>query len=398
MTPPLLHALAIWEWRLAVLLIYAIPLHEGSKNALWFALVLVAATRAWLGRRWSDGGRCGGLLALWVACGAWSSLLAIEPAASWKGVWDMVRGAALFWVALDLCRDAGRRERILRHIACAGAVAGAVGLWDWLLAFRHFDPSAPRIALGVRSVGHYNQSGLFLAISWAVAIAFAAAGRFGFRSRAAGIAVCAFTGAAMLATTARAATAVGVLVSALILWRTRPARWVAWLYGAGLAAALLAVVASPFVRQRLFFQGSYGNRVATWEAAVRAARERPWTGVGLNNFKNIVLNPGGEPRLGTIDHAHNQYLNALAQGGAPGFAALLLLLGGTGAALWRLRPGPGGARGDVGFRAGAGAWLVVVLAGFSNTPIHHETAMLFFLVLGAALSAPRPEGERLRYT
>ncbi len=69
------------------------------------------------------------------------------------------------------------------------------------------------------------------------------------------------------------------------------------------------------------------ERTALWEAAIRMASARPWLGVGLGNFQAAypdfrLLN--WEHALG---HAHNVYLNVVAETGMLGLGAYLLLWG-----------------------------------------------------------------------
>ena len=77
------------------------------------------------------------------------------------------------------------------------------------------------------------------------------------------------------------------------------------------------------------------ERLAHWEAAKRMFAMSPWLGVGPGNYAAVypdVRMPLWSEALG---HAHNYYLNVLAESGALGFTAFLLLWGGT--AIWVLR-------------------------------------------------------------
>ncbi len=69
------------------------------------------------------------------------------------------------------------------------------------------------------------------------------------------------------------------------------------------------------------------ERMAHWQAAINMANEHPWTGVGLGNYavayaQHTLLNwPDA------LGHAHNYYLNALAETGVPGLALYLAFWG-----------------------------------------------------------------------
>jgi len=66
------------------------------------------------------------------------------------------------------------------------------------------------------------------------------------------------------------------------------------------------------------------ERLAHWQAAVTMARDDLWTGVGFGNY------PAAYPAYALINfpdalgHAHNYYLNLLAEVGLPGLLAYVL--------------------------------------------------------------------------
>jgi len=73
------------------------------------------------------------------------------------------------------------------------------------------------------------------------------------------------------------------------------------------------------------------ERVAHWVAALRMFDRSPWLGVGTGQYATVypeVALPRWQAPLG---HAHNYYLNVLAESGMVGLASYLAMLG---AALW----------------------------------------------------------------
>ncbi|MEZ4728363.1 MAG: O-antigen ligase family protein [Caldilineaceae bacterium] len=77
------------------------------------------------------------------------------------------------------------------------------------------------------------------------------------------------------------------------------------------------------------------ERLAHWVAALRMWESAPWFGVGPGNYATVypvVRLPQWEEPLG---HAHNIYLNALAETGLVGFGGYLLLWGAIILWLWR---------------------------------------------------------------
>lgn len=385
-----IETLRLWESRLLVLLIYTLPLHEPSKNVLWGLLVAVWTWRSVLeGKPPPLSAAAIGVIA-WFLAGIWSSLFAIEPIKSWQGVWDVLRGAALFFIVGSRVMDQEERISLLRHLVISAAITSCVGWFDfagklwgptvaapWLLG-KIFGPDAQldHIHIQLRSVGQYNQSGNYLAMATILALVAALDPRVFARPwlARASLAVIAL---ALLGTTARTAIMVTALVATGILLVRRAPRWLWMMMLAGGLLVAAAVAVSPGLRNRIHIRVSLGDRVEFWQGAMQVVEKRPWTGVGLNNFKNIAhLDRRGH--MFSIDHAHNLYLTTLAQTGYPGFIAFGSLLAALAALIWRQRRDPDA----LWFHAGAGVWLVVTGVGMTNTTIHHEMSVLFFIVMG----------------
>ncbi|MFN8439299.1 MAG: O-antigen ligase family protein [Caldilineaceae bacterium] len=114
------------------------------------------------------------------------------------------------------------------------------------------------------------------------------------------------------------------------------------------------------------------ERIAHWVAAVRMWERSPWIGVGPGNYAvvyPVVKVPGWDEALG---HAHNIYLNVLAESGLLGFFAYLgfwLLLGG-----WSLRQWSRAKRDHDAWRS---ALILGVLAIFVHLAVHNIFDNLF---------------------
>ncbi len=128
-----------------------------------------------------------------------------------------------------------------------------------------------------------------------------------------------------------------------------------------------------------------GGRVAIWHDAWQMARAFITTGVGAGAFERGMLVYQQAPRTLFFNHAHNEYLQVLAEGGlllAVPAAALALLLVGT--ALRRLRED---GTAVFWFRLGALAGLVgVAVQSVWDTGLQMPAnAVLFALVAAIAL-------------
>lgn len=377
-----------WEWWALVALIYVIPLNEALKNVFWGVVVFLRLARLKEMRwemLWNSSSR---VIMPWLACGLLTSMFAIEPAASWKGMWDMIRGAVMFWIGGKWAMDERRRVALVRHLILASACASFWGLFEYGRAYLSAQIEHRELPyyffIQLKSVGHFNQSGIYLAMAWLTALAATMDGRV-FRHAIMGWICLVLIGLALLGTTARTSIGVSLLFSAWMLRDSSPARWTTWTALTLVGMGLVVVLLSPSIRSRVLYHGSFSSRASIWEPACKVAMQRSWTGVGLNNFKNIHLSSSNPTRYSTVDHAHNLYINTLVQMGFLGLMALLWLLGMLLRDLWHHRPSVGGDK--MWFRAGIAVWSVVVLVGASNTPLHHELSMIFFLVMSLALGS-----------
>lgn len=62
----------------------------------------------------------------------------------------------------------------------------------------------------------------------------------------------------------------------------------------------------------------WGGRPAVWQATLAMAGKYPMTGVGLGAYEGAMPFYQPEPRVPIFNHAHNQYLQWLSEGGIPG--------------------------------------------------------------------------------
>ncbi|MFN7984730.1 MAG: O-antigen ligase family protein [Vicinamibacterales bacterium] len=87
------------------------------------------------------------------------------------------------------------------------------------------------------------------------------------------------------------------------------------------------------------------GRLVLWRGALRMWQERPWLGVGADNYRLLygryTLLPSADPRV----HSNNMYLEVLAGTGLAGFTALLWLGARSGQAAWACMRGRGSALG-----------------------------------------------------
>ncbi len=135
------------------------------------------------------------------------------------------------------------------------------------------------------------------------------------------------------------------------------------------------------------------ERLAHWVAALRMWEQAPWFGVGPGNYAAVypaVRLTRWEDALG---HAHNIYLNVLAETGVFGLTAYLLLWG--GAILWTWRQFR-----QAALRSYTGALAIGILGVLAHLSIHNLFDNLFVqgiylhvALLFAALISLAPAGS-----
>jgi O-antigen ligase len=294
-------------------------------------------------------------MAILIGCGA----LSLLRAASWaEGIPELLKWlelAAVFVVAAHTLKGRPLWWAVAALIG-AGLIQVALGAWQFL---RQVGPEAFILAgRFMRAYGTFRQPNPYagyLGYILPVAAGLALAG-WGFwrrRGRGRDLLIGATCGAVSLA------LALGIvlswsrgswiaLVAALgaVVWlrERRPVRAAA-LAGLVLAALLLVGAAGwlpPELSGRLSGLGGYLvapnparteitdenfavlERLAHWQAGVRMFEEHPWTGVGIGNYGAAYERHAPAHWYDALGHAHNVFLNFMAEMGLLGLAAFLL--------------------------------------------------------------------------
>ena len=129
------------------------------------------------------------------------------------------------------------------------------------------------------------------------------------------------------------------------------------------------------------------ERLAHWQAGLRMFDDAPWLGVGIGNYAvsySLYPQPHWYEPLG---HAHNVFINFLAETGMLGLAAFLALWLGIAALAWRAGWNGAGCW-DAALSLGVlGAWVYLTIHSlFDNLFVQHLQLQLALLL--AVLHAP----------
>lgn len=378
-----------------------LPLFEAPKNFAWLGYIgawLLNRTRAHdFGGPWD---LWDSLFAAWIVSGYLVAAFAGLKGSELGGAHELARYAVLGWM-VTRGGYSGKEIRWVLGALVASTVAGlAYGYW------RLWSGAGKSGALQLHSVGHVNHTAIYLAIMFGVCASwlFARWRAWTMGRRAMALTVCALVLVSLIVTASRGAIGAGllmVLVLAAAWWPRWRAPLFASLAAATLVAAALVAFNAEVMRKQednVAAQNVLSYRDGIWRMAIAAWERYPWFGVGMDNYSLIShervrswRTEAGKDydaaRYVPSPHAHNLFVNALAERGAVGFAALAAVLLAWLAALIRRRPRA--REGDLAWLAWGGAasaWFVTVAVGMVNTTLHHEHGLLAALLLGLWLS------------
>lgn len=381
------------------------------------ALLAAAAAglAAALGRtaRGGPAGSMGWAGALWIAFVGWSGVSVAWGRAPGVGTLEAWGGATGLMIAAAMLPGAGSRSRRAAGVAAAGIGGGSA-----LIALAQYAAGARGFAVH-GGHGNPNWLGLVLAIALPLTLDLAAALR---REKAwtwmlvAALVVAQapalYLSRSRVAWVATAVTLLGWAATAMLGRRGRAAA-LGLLAAAGIGAAVLSGARAGELAEAMReaqeaaeeatatpaqgagegeapLAAAWEGRNWIWQASADAAAAALPLGVGLGGFAHAYLDAQGE-RLAGLDAptasrrflnattAHNDWIQAAVEGGAPG---LLLLAAAIGAGLSGARRGQ--------WRGGAASLVAFAICGLGDSPMHQPAAAaLVALTLGAA-RAPSP--------
>lgn len=391
-------------WLLAAILI-ALPLVEAPKNILTVAYLLAFVVRSIL-----VGGVAGGAWSRYDTAFAFALFSAsVSGVQGYAGdVHGVARIVLLAWAA-SRAPLSTLAAPVLVWSASAGVVVGiGIGAAPFIAGAREY--------LELPSVGHVNQSALFIALMavavlgwWVQASAAGRAGRFAL------VAVLAVSWLALLSGGSRGAVVAAAIsaavVAAVVAIQLRRRVWKVLCPALLGVLALCAVVAvfgvfTPEASGRKLTPGgllkaaSLSDRVRHWNLALEGWRQRPILGWGPDSFQSLRVEDACRWRSERGEacdaskyldqkHAHSLYAATLVERGVLGVVSLLVLL-----TVWlqSLLRDLSRAAWSWLWPASAAGLGITTLAGFFNTTLRVEHGSLALLWFGLWIASARQGG------
>ena len=336
------------------------------------------------------------LLLLWLTL---SLVWAERPHLVWDLLWQWFLGGLLFLVLVTTLRDPQAIGMVVIAFVAGAVLSVMIGLFA-----NDFDSSktAAEAAFdqGARVQGGSGDPNLLAAgvVAALILISGLAAVLRGPLSRIAlllGAVVLAVGFAAAESRGALAAVAVA-LIAALVFYKGRRA-WVVVFAAFAIAAAASWFAVYPAAWERISSFNNEGNgREEFWDVAWQIGLDRPFAGVGLNNYLEVspdyVRRPGSLEFVEVIADrphvAHNTYLQLFAEVGLVGLALFLFIVAASLRAAW-LAGHRFAARGAPGLATLARSLLVATIAmAIASVFISNggDKRLWMLLALGPALA------------
>jgi O-antigen ligase len=355
-----------------------LPLYEAPKNLAWLAYALVWLANRVRGRDF--GGRWDlwdTLILAWLASGFIVAPFAALHGNEWRAPFDIVRNAGVLWMV----KRSRLTERETRALLAALVVSVLAGL---AMAYAQLWSGATG-RLELNSVGHVNHTAIYLAIMLGLCAAWLFVGRQRIVAGAGTLLLL----VSLFVAASRSGVLAGLLTLAVLAlaWWPRSRLPAALVAAVLVATGLLGVLGGAEVFEKHAESVQAGRalnfREQAWNLAASTWQQHPWFGVGMDNFALASRELETQQLRDLMPHAHNLYLNTLAERGMVGAAPLAAVLAVWGLWLFRRRPRVADAGQDwLLWGAAAAAWVVTVVVGTVNTTLHHEHGLLAALLLG----------------
>lgn len=343
---------------------------------------------------------------LWVAVLFLGAIESLDPAAAIKKAGMTVIFAGVYYAIVAHVRTVKRTSWLVKVLVLACVIVAVYGIWvsyQYLatgsvargaVVIKSEGLAAPRAA---STIGNPNTLADLMVLSIPLALALFVIGDAKQKVLAALATAVLFV---CLGFTFSRGAWLASLATLGVLMLDKRFRGVLAALGVALVAVSPGIIAERLASSAQLGRGEILSRFDYWEGALRMVQQRPLLGVGTANFPvNFSRLPVAETAMRTAIHAHNVFLNLLAENGVVGFIAYALLIGTALALALRRRGAPADATGSA-IRLAIGASIIGYLVHQLTESLLLEPSLnavvwtlMGFVVVLASIDAFQAERE-----
>ncbi|MBN2654251.1 MAG: O-antigen ligase family protein [Nitrospirae bacterium] len=354
-------------WYSLLLCILAIPIFESPKN-LFLGIASILFFISHLNKKdlaktlLLRDARLG-FVAL-IISSALSAAFASDPTLALKGSLDFAKMYLIFVIVSSDFSDKKSILIIIFGIIISTSIASAWGITNL------FNQNATNIELN--SVGHVNHSAIYLSLVIAMTIPLFIKNIFNsFLQVLSAVLLSTINLIALILSGSRAAIVFCIVALFTIIALAKNNRIGIHIITLFIIIGITITVSNNlilFQKDISFSSRSVQERIDIWEDAWNMFKTNPIIGVGAKHFRFHSKSQSGS-------HAHNLYLNIIAQFGMIGALSLLLLI------FMSIKSAVSGLKLNSLSEAAVGALIITLGVGFLNTTMHTEHGLLFALIL-----------------
>ncbi len=300
---------------------------------------------------------------IYLITGCIISFFALDIHESLKGLSDIFK---FFLIYLIFINEFQNKKNLIEWSLIISTSIGAI----WCLIFWKIIYHKPYFE--ILSLGHFNHTAIFLGLVIAFTFCKIIWGHNSMKSLIVLYICFILLNICLIFTTSRASI-LGIISSILFLVAYKKSKRALFLSFIFFIISFIIFFLSKDLQHKALNSNSLISRIHIWKAGLKAFKDHPIYGVGLRCFGKIDSKYYGKYIKNRVDHAHNLFINHLAEMGTLGFIALLSLLF---SAFLTFRNSHNNYRKFAAYSA----LIFVIINGFFNTTLRWEHAIAFVII------------------
>ena len=312
-----------------------------------------------------------------------SGLMAEDKYIGLRGAWDVLRFGSIFFLLINDYRQK-EKLRVLFWLLILSTLAGVL----WGIA--EFMTVSEQTVVRIRNVGNGNHSGFYIAeilclTTSALIFHYANTRRIKI---VLGVTHCIFLAGLFLTQSRSAFMGYGIFL--IYLFFRDPGHRRQFAIMAVCCVLCFAVILSfrSSLQEKMVDTVTFECRYHFWRAAILAYAENPVFGTGPNHYQRTDFERYGIPEKFRYSHPHSLPFKVLSEFGTVGVIAFVFMIYSF---IRQFRAPPEEKQAKIYFCGAVGAMMIILGGGVFNTTLHHETAMIFSLLVGLSAAYGRTD-------